>query len=86
MTKKKRDIEIMDIFDMEIDVANDAARRRELGQVEKYNFFEIMLEYCFFENNDRPAKVMADVLKSRPGEQLDDSMIRADQNLQFRSP
>lgn len=81
VTKKRRDIEIMDIFDMEIDVANDAAKRREMGQVEKYNFFEIMLEYCFFDNNDKPAKIMADVLKSQPGEKLDDSIIRADANL-----
>ena len=28
ITKKRRDIEIMDIFDMEIDVANEAARRK----------------------------------------------------------
>ena len=81
VSKKRRDIEIMDIFDMEIDVANDAAKRREMGQVEKYNFFEIMLEYCFFDNNDKPAKIMADVLKSQPGERLDDSIIRADANL-----
>ena len=81
VSKKRRDIEIMDIFDIEIDVANDAAKRREMGQVEKYNFFEIMLEYCFFDNNDKPAKIMADVLKSQPGERLDDSIIRADANL-----
>jgi hypothetical protein len=28
ISKKRRDIEIMDIFDMEIDVANEAARRK----------------------------------------------------------
>jgi hypothetical protein len=38
-----------------------------MGQLEKYNFFDVMLDYCFFNNDDQPAKVMADVLKSKPG-------------------
>jgi len=53
-------------------------------------FFEVMLKYCFFENNDDPAKVAAEVLKPVPFEgampDMNDSIIRTDKSLQFRSP
>ena len=46
-----------------------------------------MLDYCFFENDDQPARVAAEVLKSQSfPSHLDDSMIRMDASLQFRSP
>lgn len=49
-----------------------------------------MLQYCFFENDDEPAKVAADILKP-PSEtgglgSVDDSILRFDKSLQFRSP
>ena len=44
-----------------------------------------MLDYCFFENDDEPAKVAAEVLKSNK-DQVDDTIIRKDASLQFRSP
>lgn len=84
--KRKADIEIMDIFDMEIDVANEAAKRKEMGHLEKYNFFDVMLDYCFFDNDDKAAQTLAGVYKSAPGVKLTDGSIRADPSLQFRSP
>jgi len=44
-----------------------------------------MLEYCFFENEDEPARVAAEVLKPWPeggaASNLDDSVIRMDKSL-----
>lgn len=46
-----------------------------------------MLDYCFFENDDKPAKVAAKVLlKDSRNPNIDDSIIRQDDSLQFRSP
>lgn len=41
-------------------------KRKEKGgnKPTRSNFFEVMLDYCFFENDDEPAQVAAEVLKS----------------------
>jgi hypothetical protein len=50
-------------------------------------FFEVMLDFCFFENDDEPAKVAMELLKSDLGStNIDDSVIRLDRGLQFKSP
>ena len=49
-------------------------------------FFDVMLDYCFFENDDEPAKVAADMLKATNAALVDDSILRVDKGLQFRSP
>lgn len=54
---------------------------------QRSNFFEVMLDYCFFENDDEPAKVAATVLKSTDAPSaVDDTILRKDAGLQFRSP
>jgi len=65
-------------------LANQAAGRR----AKKNSFYEVMLEQCFFENDDSLAKVAADVLvQDAPrGQRVDDSRIRGDDTAQFRSP
>ena len=42
----------MDIFDQEIEVNSDIAKDKKPT---RSNFFEVMLDYCFFENDDEPA-------------------------------
>jgi len=46
-----------------------------------------MLDYCFFENDDQPTKVAAGALKcpTYPNG-IDDSILKIDKSLQFRSP
>jgi hypothetical protein len=54
---------------------------------QRSNFFEVMLDYCFFQNDDAPAQVAAEVLNgNKDPEKIDDSIIRKDASLQFRSP
>ena len=46
-----------------------------------------MLDFCFFENDDRASVVAADVLKNKEyPPSVDDSYIRENPSLQFRSP
>ena len=86
---KSNNHELMDIFDQEIDVMDLSDKRKEKGgnKPTRSNFFEVMLDYCFFENDDEPAQVAAEVLKSQNApSNVDDSIIRMDITLQFRSP
>lgn len=55
----KSNHELMDIFDQEIDVTDIDHRGKNENEESKKptrsNFFEVMLDYCFFENDDEPA-------------------------------
>ena len=82
--KNNNNHELMDIFDQEIEVNSDVTKEKKPT---RSNFFEVMLDYCFFENDDEPALVAAEVIKSQyQPSNIDDSIIRMDQSLQFRSP
>lgn len=76
----------MDIFDQEIEINSDMNKDKSTKPT-RSNFFEVMLDYCFYENDDEPAQVAAEVIKSQnQPSNIDDSIIRMDVSLQFRSP
>ena len=52
--------------------------------IKKNTFYEVMLDYCFFDNDDAAAKVAAQIL--RVGKRADDTLLRQNENLQFRTP
>ena len=47
----------------------------------------MLIDYCFFDNDDKPAKIAAAVIKGPTGRhRIDDSLLKSDQALLFRSP
>ena len=78
------DLDMIDIFNQDIDV-DPHSRAAAAKAATKHNFFEVMVEYCFFENEDEPARVAAEILKPWPESgaptNFDDSAIRMDRSL-----
>ena len=81
------DLDMIDIFnqDIEIDPNSRGGTKQSSKSAKINNFFDVMLEYCFFENEDEPARVAAEILKPWPESgapsNLDDSIIRMDRSL-----
>lgn len=78
------DLDMIDIFNQDIDV-DPHSRAAAAKAATKHNFFEVMVEYCFLENGDEPARVAAEILKPWPESgaptNFDDSAIRMDRSL-----
>ena len=84
---------LMEICDHDIDIVDHASsrhpgRNKQAGKGRKKIFFEVMLDFCFFENDDEASKVAADVLKSKESanQNVDDSYLKDNPSLLFRSP
>ena len=84
------DLEMIDIYSHDIQIDDPEKKGKDAPSQPENTFFDIMLQYCFFDNDDEPAKVAAEILKP-PSEtgglgSVDDSILRFDKSLQFRSP
>jgi len=57
------ELDMVDIFSHDIEI--DDPEQRNLGESDEKTetFYDVMLDYCFFDNNDEPARVAAEVLK-----------------------
>jgi hypothetical protein len=86
---RANELEMVDIFneDIEVDDPQQRAGGREAAQT---TFFDVLLDYCFFENDDEPARAAASLLSPVPESgaptNTDDSILRMEKGLQFRSP
>jgi hypothetical protein len=48
--------EFMDIYDQEIDIKDGLnGKDDDCEGTEKATFFDVMIDFCFFENSDKPA-------------------------------
>ena len=56
------ELEMVDIFHQDIEI-DDPEQRMAGKEGNQETFFDVLLDYCFFENDDEPAKVAAGVLK-----------------------
>lgn len=86
------ELEMLEIYNHDINLENPQrpTNQAKEGNQSQDTLFDVMLDYCFFENDDEPAQVAAEILRpvgdSGASAHIDDSILRKEKNLQFRSP